>query len=263
MNTPHQKYTFDTEFFEVVGGPAGHTTIPQAHAAMNPRQKAYDEGYANGLREGQQQAQADLQKLQQHLQNTIISLQRSVEERETQLLTQSLALLRVTLHHLLGHVVAHFPDELLEEHLRNLLPLLKTDEALTLRIHPAARGYHEKLQLPHASIMGLPMHILTDPNLGLTDAVVEWKNGGAESKLAQHLKAVDTLLAASAIPQLPTPPMPTQPANLQEAPPPSLAAPAQAAVAAPPSPVEQAARAAQSRAAELLGDDELVDALKS
>jgi len=251
----HQKYTFDTEFFEVVGGTS--PTPRPGSAPVNPRQKAYDEGYTTGLSEGQKQAQADLAQLQQHLQSTLSALQKSMAEREASLITEALSLLRTTLHRLVGDLMSHYPDEMLEQHLRAVLPLIKADESLTLRINPAARGYHEKLQLPQAGILGLPMHIITDTTLGLTDAVVEWKHGGVESKVEHHFKAIDQLLEAAGTALLPTPPMPTQatPAATsatQPAPPPG---PAESAV-------QQAEQATQSRAAELLGDDELVDALK-
>ncbi|MBI1308792.1 MAG: hypothetical protein GC129_02890 [Proteobacteria bacterium] len=263
----HQKYTFDTEFFEVVGdakSPSPTATRAPASMPANPRQKAYDEGYTTGLKEGQQQAQADLAQLQQHLQSTLTALQKTTEERESTLATQMLALLRTTLYRQVGDLMSHYPDELLEQHLRSVLPLIKADESLTLRIHPAARGYHEKLQLPQASILGLPMHIITDPSLGLTDAVVEWKNGGVESKVAQHFKALDQLLAAAGAALLPTPPMPTEATPAAK---PATPAAATGAAATPPpaatgSAVEQATQASQSRAAELLGDEELVDALK-
>jgi flagellar biosynthesis/type III secretory pathway protein FliH len=282
--TPYTKFGFDTEFFELVQGqgnetpatdgvaptkPAGAmpTTIAQFRAQMEEtRQQAYAEGYAVGMSEGQNQAQADLAQLQQHLQNALLALQSAQNEREEHLLMQTLSLLRVTLHHLVGQTMANYGPELLEHHLRALLPLLKTDEALTLRIHPAARGFHEKLGLPQASIMGLPMHIAADANLGPTDAVILWANGGVESKLAQHLELVDELLAGAGAQMLnvehkadlsAVPAMPAMPRT---------APPAEAAVASP-SPVmpdmDEAEKAARARANALLGDeDELVDALK-
>ncbi len=284
-STPYTKFGFDTEFFELVQTQKGMPVSSGGSASKSQtealRQQAYDEGYTTGLAEGQNQAQADLAQVQQHLQNTLMALQKAQTEREEHLLTQTISLLRTTLHHLVGHAVQHYAAELFENHLRTLLPLLTADEALTLRVHPAARGYHEKLGLPQAAIMGLPMHIKTDSSLGPADAVVEWANGGVEAKLAQHLEAIDALLAGAGAALLPVEPRPA--VNL--APQATPAAPPAAAAAAPDAPTSPAATpatpapttpntpatdlesaatsAARERARQLLGDDDdLVDALK-
>lgn len=284
--TPYAKFGFDTEFFELVQGQQGGTTntgVPaspatQAKMVEEARQSAYAEGYAKGLEEGQAQAQTDLAQLQQHLQNTLLALQSSQTEREEQLLVQMLSLLRVSVHQLLGHVAVYLGPELLEHHLRALLPLLVSDEALTLKIHPAARGFHEKLGLPQASIMGLPMNIVSDPAMGHTDAVVQWTNGGAESKLAKHLESFDALLAGVGAQMLST----EHKANLSpQAAAPIAAAPVPRAVPSAadrvpevdavsdevpgilPDVEDEAQKAAKARADALLGDDdEMVDALK-
>ncbi|TKW60322.1 MAG: hypothetical protein DI628_08795 [Blastochloris viridis] len=277
-NTPsYAKFGFDTEFFELVQGQKG---APSVVAPSSPQQKAqleeirragYDEGFAAGLAEGQMQAQADLAQIQQHLQNTLISLQKAVNEREEELLKQMLTLLRQTLHHVIGHAVRQYPAELFEHHLRTLLPLLGSNEALTLRLHPSARGYHEKLALPQASIMGMPMNVKSDPTLGPTDAVVEWANGGVENKLELHLKAIDELLSGAGAALLPVESradLSPQPASQPEAAPASagpIETQADASADAAPDDMESAAaKAARDRARQLLGDDDddLVDALK-
>lgn len=270
MTNPPSSYTkfgFDTEFFELVQGqktPASATATPVVTAAdlqaqeQAERQRIYDEGFTAGMAEGQQQAQADLAQLQQHLQNALLALQTAQNEREEQLLTQTLSLLRVSLHRIVGQVADNYGPELLEHHLRTLLPLLKADEVLTLRIHPAARGFHEKLGLPQAAIMGLPMNIVSDPALGQTDAVVLWANGGVESKLETHMIAVDQLLAGAGTHMLNV----EHKTNLNVLP---AAAPRPAVKEAdePADDMDTAARAAKARADALLGDeDDLVDALK-
>lgn len=281
--TPYTKFGFDTEFFELVqtdtqagasapvaGKPtaagAMPTTIAQFKAQMDEaRQQAYTEGYTVGMNEGQNQAQADLAQLQQHLQNALLALQNAQAEREEHLLMQCLSLLRVTLHHVVGQAVASYGPEILEHHLRALLPLLKTDEALTLRIHPAARGFHEKLGLPQASIMGLPMHITSDANLGPTDAVILWANGGVESKLTQHLEAVDALIAGAGATMLNIEHktnLSAAPVEAPKGPAVQTEVPPAAGLAGMPD-MEEADKAAKARANALLGDeDELVDALK-
>jgi len=284
--TPYTKFGFDTEFFELVQGQQGNTTSsgmpssPQAQAKLveEARQQAYAEGYTKGLAEGQVQSQTDLAQLQQNLQNTLLALQASQTEREEQLLVQMLSLMRVSVHHMLGHVAVFLGPELLEHHLRALLPMLTQDETLTLKIHPAARGFHEKLGLPQAAIMGLPMNIVADPSLGHTDAVIQWANGGVESKLAQHLASFDALLAGAGAQMLST----EHKANLGPVavPPATPAAPVAPPVAVAPSSADRAVeaevpgilpdvedeaeRAAKARANALLGDedDEMVDALK-
>jgi flagellar biosynthesis/type III secretory pathway protein FliH len=226
------------------------------------RQQAYADGMAAGIVEGQNQAQADLAVVQQHMQNALMALQEAVTQREEQILTQVLSLMRVTLHQLVGLLAVTMGPELLEHHLRALLPLLKTDETLTLRVHPLARGFHEKLGLPQAAIMGVPMHIVNDATLGHTDAVILWANGGVESKLELHLAEVDRLLLGAGAQALATDHKP----NLN-----ALSVPVEAdshtakgvPVVAPASDMDEATLAAKARANALLGDeDDLVDALK-
>lgn len=259
---PRTKFTFDTEFFEVVGVGRNATpvSLPQtAGRSMEARlQQAYTEGHTVGLAEGQQQAQADLARLQQHLQNTLMALQQSLEAREAQLTRNLLGLLQGTLANIIGHASGHYGAELLEHHLRALLPLAKTDEALTLRIHPAARGYHEKLGLPQANVLGLPLRIIPDSTLGPVDAIMEWQHGGVEARLDEHLQTLQSLLTAAGATPLPKPDFTT----------PTLAPVTNPGVIpAPPTskaddPLATAERERNARAAALLGDDELVDALK-
>jgi flagellar biosynthesis/type III secretory pathway protein FliH len=266
--TPYTKFAFDTEFFELVQGQEGGavsrplTPAQQKLATEDLKQQSYNEGYAAGMAEGHAQAQADLAQMQQHLQNALMALQTAQKEREEQILAQVLSLMRVTLHRMVGQVSSAYGPEVLEHHLRALMNLLTTDEALTLRIHPAARGFHEKLGLPQAAIMGLPMMIVSDGSLGTTDAVVQWTNGGVESKLAQHMIALDTLLAGAGATILPV----EGRTNISVAPvAPVMSQPAMTAAAGPSGDMEtDAAQAAKDRANALLGDDDddLVDALK-
>jgi|GEM_PF-4821990 len=278
-NAPsYTRFSFDNEFFEVVSP----NMPPMMRSVESVRQQGYEEGYTTGLKEGQTQAQADLARLQQHMQNTLAALQKTQTEREQQLLNQCLTLVHASLRRIIGHAAEHYGAEMLENHLRALLPLVKADETLTLRIHPSAQGYHEKLQLPQASIMGLPMQVVADGSLGPTDAVVEWRNGGVEGKLATHLAEVEKLLRGAGAAPLPeethvnlNPPTPEETAAMREAqtatapqapqadeqPEQSPETPQQAGDA-DDTPITQAEKAARSRAAELLGDDELVDALK-
>ncbi|MCA3244676.1 MAG: hypothetical protein INF43_05170 [Alphaproteobacteria bacterium] len=267
---PRTKFTFDTEFFEVVG--VGRNVAPVRLPPSNTPsvedrlQQAYAEGQAAGLAEGQQQAQADLARLQQHLQNTLLALQQSLEAREDQLIKTLLGLVEGSLLTIIGHAGAHYGAEVLEHHLRALLPLAKTDEALTLRLHPAARGYHEKLGLPQANVLGLSLRIVPDTTLGPVDAIMEWHQGGVEARLDDHVTALQTLLAAAGATPLPKPDFttPTLPPATVAAP--NFAPPPPMAAAIPQStvddPLSVAERERAQRAAALLGDDELVDALK-
>jgi flagellar biosynthesis/type III secretory pathway protein FliH len=264
--TPYAKFAFDTEFFEVVGthshAAVGPTAAQRRAEEENTRQEAYNAGYNAGLAEAQKAAQGDLAQLQQNLQNTLLALQKSQNEREVQLLNQMLTFTRVSLHRIVGHAAEHYGAEMLESHLRSLLDKLKTDESLTLRIHPTARGFHEKLQLPQAAILGLPMQINPDSSLGPTDAVVEWRNGGVESRLSTHLAELDSLLlsvGAQALPMNVAPP----PSPQTEGPETASTKASSAPQPLSGEPLDDAEQAAKARAAELLGDEDLVDALKS
>lgn len=268
--TPHRKFGFDTEFFELIGTPkqgANMPAVPNAPLPRGPealRQQAYTEGHTAGLAEGQAQAQADLARLQQHLQNTLISLQNTLEEREAQTLSHMLGFMQRTLTHLVGHAAQHYGAEVLEHHLRQLLPLSRADEALTLRVPPQAVGYHEKLGLPQATIMGVPLRVITDNTLGPVDALIEWNHGGVEARLTEHTAQLEALLQAAGASALPPAPL-----NLAATPTPAGAAPSTAPAtpmpAAEPTLNDAIATAAQARAKladALLGDDELLDALK-
>lgn len=263
--TPHPKFGFDTEFFELVGTPittvgeptegAPKTPLPRGPEAL--RQQIFSEGHAAGLAEGQAQAQADLARLQQHLQNTLLSLQQANDARDNQVLSTLLGLMQRTLNHLIGHAAQHYGPEVLEHHLRQILPLARTDEALTLRIAPQAVGYHEKLGLPHATILGVPLRVITDTTLGPVDAIMEWQHGGVEARLATHTAELEALLQAAGAQNLPPAPL-----NLSPTPPSTV----QATTPKPTDEVSTAIATAEAerakRAAALLGDDDLVDALK-
>lgn len=267
-SAPRTKFTFDTEFFEVVGVGRNATPVslpPTASRSTEARlQQAHNEGYAAGLVEGQQQAQADLARLQQHLQNSLLALQQSLALREDQLLKNLLGLLEGSLLSIIGHASAHYGAEVLEHHLRALLPLAKADEVLSLKIHPAARGYHEKLGLPQANVLGLPLRIVPDTTLGPVDAIMEWHQGGVEARLGDHVAALQTLLAAAGATPLPKPDFttPTLPPTSVVTAPSFGTPPPITGLSSADDPLTAAERERAQRAAALLGDDELVDALK-
>lgn len=258
-NRSYAKFGFDTEFFEVVGAsssgsPAsGEAARPNTKSPDEYRQEGYDAGYAAGVAEGRKQAEQALVPLQEHLQALLANLEHTVAVREEQLMVNTLSLVRLTLHHLLSHAAQHYPEEVLEQHLKAVIPLVKADESLMLRISPAAQTYHEKLKLPQASILGLPMQIVTDASLAPTDVSIEWRGGGVESKLAQHWEHINALVLGAGAAPLPVSAFPM-------AGPSASAATSSGAVPpnSPPEPLDPR----RARAAELLGDDELIDALK-
>jgi hypothetical protein len=274
MAAPYSKFAFDTDFFEVVaGGLPGTATRSPSQVQEELRQQAYAEGVAVGQAEGQAMAQAEAGHLQAYFASMTAQLEGMLAEREQALLHQMLGFVRGTLQHVLGQVVKYYPDELLAHHLQTLVPLAKAGETLVLRINPQARGFHEKLGLPQANILGVPMQIVPDPTLGLTDALLEWQHGGLESKAAQHMAAIavpEVTYAARDVAR-------EMRADGQQsgglsgggeklAMPTGTAAPMPPPAATPPTvdDVAQAAlQASKDRAAALLGDDELVDALKN
>lgn len=246
-----EKFVFATDFFDVAMMDGLANATPAQRIPKNI-QEAHAEGLREGLAKGRAEGEAILQQelttLRQQVANLTQQLSGQYSAWELSITNMALSLLRVTLHKLLGHAAAHYSDQMLEQHLRGLLNQLTQGEPLTLRVHPQARGYHEKLALPQASIGQLAFRIVPDDKLGPTDVVIEWPGGGLESKLADHLANLDALLAqAGADTSLPVPPVPA--ASTLQGPPET-------------SPLEAAAASTKSRAAELLGDDELVDALK-
>jgi hypothetical protein len=88
-------------------------------------------------------------------------------------------------------------------------------------------------------------------NLPPSDCVVEWHGGGLEAKVHEHQKLMTELVASAGAP-----------VTAPDAPPvvPAPNTPVTTPDAAPPAPA--AAEPAKTRAAELLGDEELVEALK-
>jgi flagellar biosynthesis/type III secretory pathway protein FliH len=240
----YSKFGFDNEFFELdvagglSGGPARVDIIEQVRA----------EAYAAGLNEGKNVATAEVADLTKRLTALTGQLTQAQAAWEERSLRQLLTLWHASFSRLLGQAAQHYPEQLLEQHLKNLLPLIRTGEELTLRIHPNARHFHEKLGLAHAHISGHNFRIVDDHSLPPSDCVVEWHCGGLEARVDEHQKLIAELLSSAGAPvQAPEPDAAATPA-------PQTAAPQQA-----PAP---ASSPAKSRAAELLGDDELVDALK-
>ncbi len=178
------------------------------------------------------------------LADQLTQAQKAWEERSVR---QLLVLWHGSFSRLLGQAVQHYPEQILEQHLKSLLPLITTGEDLTLRINPGARHFHDKLGLAHAHISGHEFRIVDDHSLPVTDCVVEWRSGGLEARVHDHEKLMAELLVQAG-------------ANVEAPPPHPAGAPAAAETAT--GPVAEAATAAKTRASELLGDDELVEALK-
>lgn len=280
MAAPYSKFAFDTEFFEVVaGGMPGTAARSPGQVQEELRQQAYAEGVAAGQAEGHAMADAEVARLQAYVVSMTAQLEAMLAEREHTLLHQMLGFVRGTLQHVLGQAVKYYPDELLAHHLQTLVPLAKAGEALVLRINPQARGFHEKLGLPQANIVGVPMQIVPDPSLGLTDALLEWQHGGLESKAVQHVAWLSDLMTAAGAAAIAVPEVvyPARDLGLGGVPsdgqrPMAPPVPADTAAATLPPPVaptqkddaaQAALQASKDRAAALLGDDELVDALKT
>jgi flagellar biosynthesis/type III secretory pathway protein FliH len=247
----YAKFAFETEFFDVADMTGLDSGGGEAPRLPRNLQEAREEGLREGLARGRAEGEAILAEELAGLKQQVATLtQRLAAEHaqwEADLTRQALSLIRLTLHHLLGHAAAHYSDQVLEHHLRDLLQRLQHGEGLTLRVNPQAKVYHEKLALPQASIGHIPFKIVTDPALGPTDVVMEWPGGGLESKLSDHVAAMDALIAAAGATPLPATPLP-----------------AESELKGPPedSPLADVTQKTKSRAAELLGDDEFVDALK-
>lgn len=258
---PPQKFAFDNDFFDVTVAGAPVTSGMSASGSTaqakleEKLQAAHDDGYAAGQADGRAQATATAALEVAELKNQLLALTASVSEAQTAwqlgLQQQLLGLTRLTLHHLVGHAAEHYPDQLLEHYLKDLVPQLRTSEELHLRLHPQARGYHEKLGLPQASIGGRAFQIIPDPSLGPADVVVEWRQGGLETRLSDVLARLDQLLAAAGATHTEVPP-PPQATGFTPAP----EAPVLAAAAAPESPLSDIEDANRRRADALLGDDQ-------
>lgn len=246
------KFSFENEFSDFFDVAVMDGLATPVRAQAKNAQDSYDTGFREGLAQGRAEGDAELQQelvtLRQQVEALTTRLTQSQADWQHVLARHAMTLLRASLHRLAGHAAEHYSDQLLEHHLKYLLANLHHGDNLTLRINPQAKGYHEKLGLPHANIGGIPFRIVTDPALGVTDVVVEWPQGGMESRLVEHLAQLDGLLAsAGADVSLPVPELPVT---------------SQLKVEEPPSPLNDVAAATQQRAQQLLGDDELVDALK-
>jgi flagellar biosynthesis/type III secretory pathway protein FliH len=246
----YSKFGFDNEFFEldVAGGFNG------GRAKADGIEQVRAEAYAAGLNEGKNMATAEVAELAKRLTTLTEQMTQAQAAWEERSLRQLLTLWHASFSRLLGQAAQHYPEQVFEQHLKNLLPLVRTGEELTLRLHPNARHFHEKLGLAHAHISGHNFRIVDDHGLLPGDCVVEWHGGGLEARLQEHQQQIADLLASAGAPV-------TVPAP--EAAPPVAAAPAAtpglpAAATSETAPTDPA----KKRAAELLGDDELVDALK-
>jgi flagellar biosynthesis/type III secretory pathway protein FliH len=247
---PYSKFGFDNEFFELDiasglnGGRAKADGIEQVRA----------EAYAAGLNEGKNMATAEMAEMAKRLDTITEQLTQAQATWEERSVRQLLTLWHASFSRLLGQAAQHYPEQVFEQHLKSLLPLIRTGEELTLRLHPNARHFHEKLGLAHAHISGHNFRIIDDHGLLPSDCVVEWHGGGLEAKLQEHQKLIAELLASAGAPVQAPAPEAVPPVADTPAATPGLPATA-ASTAAPADP-------AKKRAAELLGDDELVDALK-
>lgn len=253
MADKFEKFAFENEFFDVavLDGMVG--TSAKARSLQEAHDNAFKEGLAQGRAEGDTLLHQEVTALKQQLQTLTSKLTQQQAQWHDAITKEAITLLRTSLHRLTGHAAEHYSDQLVEHHIKHLLTLLHQGENLTLRINPQAKNYHDKLGLPQASIGNIPFKIVTDPSVGITDVIMEWPSGGLEAKLADNLAHLDTLLAqVGADTTQPVPPLPTEshltPNATAESPLDTVTAAAQ--------------HLATSRAQALLGDDELVDALK-
>ncbi|MFZ2587124.1 MAG: FliH/SctL family protein [Alphaproteobacteria bacterium] len=248
MADKFEKFSFENEFFDVavLDGLVGSKS---ARAANDAREEGFKDGLAQGRAEADALMQQEVAALTQQMQTLTAKLTAQQNQWHEAMTREALTLLRTTLHKLVGHAAEHYSDHMLEHHIKHLLTLLPQGEGLSLRVNPQAKAYHEKLGLPQASIGNIPFKIVTDPSLGITDVLMEWPGGGLEAKLAENLANVDALLAqVGADVTQPVPPLPTE-SHIQPE-------------ASTASPLDMAAKQTDTRVKELLGDDDLVDALK-
>ncbi|PIZ29815.1 MAG: hypothetical protein COY40_06060 [Alphaproteobacteria bacterium CG_4_10_14_0_8_um_filter_53_9] len=257
------RFTFDNDFFElanVPGGPPKQAAAPGAEKKPPKNIKeALEQGYAEGFAAAQAQSEASYQTEVDELKtaaNAILqTLQTAVTEASQSLTSSGLTLLRASLHHLVGHAAENYPEQILETHLKDIVTHLSSHEELTLRIAPSARGYHEKLGLTHANIQGVGFHIKEDSGLRNTDCVAEWRRGGIEAKLQDHLEKLEALLTNAGAAGGPVPVLEKTKAPETEP------QPSQDKTEAPPPPPEEPIKPT-SLADELRADDDMVDALK-
>ncbi|MDD9912633.1 MAG: FliH/SctL family protein [Alphaproteobacteria bacterium] len=192
------KFQFDTDFFEVLS-PA---EVAAAEEADQAREQAYEEGFAAGKQKQTQEMQTQLQQQIQALQSIADEVQHQQDAYTIALGRQALTIVTQVLNQLLDHAAENYPQDILEQHLKGIIAELPQNMPLTLKIHPDAATFHEKLQAPEATIQNCSFAIQTDPQIPLGDCVAIWENGGIEAGLSQAKQQLTDLLNN-------TPPNPT------------------------------------------------------
>jgi flagellar biosynthesis/type III secretory pathway protein FliH len=204
------KFQFDTDFFEVLTP----EEVLRAEEAEQSKEQAYNEGFTAGQNKVLQDMQQQLTQQLQTMHNISQQIQHQQDVYVVALGRQALQIINQTLHQILDHAAEHYPQEILEKHLRDVIPQVPGNMPLTLKIHPDATTFHEKLGAPEATIQGRTFTIQTDPNIAPGDCVVIWDNGGVEASLKQAKQSITQLLNN-------TPPDPTIPAEEPEQPAPA------------------------------------------
>ncbi len=207
-DTKFDKFSFDTDFFEIsVGAAVG--------AANQTPQNKEEAAYLKGVEEGKTQAEADFaQQTHNHLdmlQTTALKMEKEQKEAFLKLQNKLLGLTLNALNKIIANASENFPQDILSKHLSETIQQLEGDHEFVLRIHPDAVTFHEKLGGDKAVISHKKFKIKTDETLQKTDCIVEWNSGGVEATLhnAQE-KLMDRFLAAGAEP-LKDPKTPTEP----------------------------------------------------
>jgi flagellar assembly protein FliH len=181
------KFEFDTDFFEVSvsGSPLGKTLTEN---------EKYQQAYAEGQAAGRQQAEQDLanqvETALQTLQQAALQMESSQKAYFRALHHQVNQSLTILLEQVLGHAAEHYPQELLDQHLREIIDQLQEETSLVLRLNPAAAEFHQNLAEKSTTIQGLTFTIQPDPALSPSECVVEWQSGGLEAKLENTRQTV-------------------------------------------------------------------------
>lgn len=214
MSDTFTKFDFNNDFFEVVPkGVKGANAPIQAPSAPKPRaprtfKEAGEQGYEKGLIQGRAEGQAEAQKMMeqrfnQQAQQLTAALEELQDTHQTALKdleSNLLGLIRYSLGKMLGHAQSYYTEDILKEHMTDILREAQNAQSLTLKVNPNSTPMHEDLvnnQSAPDMPSGTSVRVEGNPALGPCDVALEWETGGLEKIIPQQFKRLDTLLQSA------------------------------------------------------------------
>lgn len=192
------KFTFDKAFDE-----SGRKAQQQAEVRQHAEQEAMRaSAFAQGVEAGRLQALESIESATQTaiegLSAQIIAQAHSMTVAKADLMRQCADLARVIAERLAGKLIEQAPVDAIADLVEQAFAVAAREPRLVIRVaDPLLDAVKHRCEgLAGAHGYAGKLIFLSEPGMQMTEARVEWADGGAERSLANHMTQIDRLVAA-------------------------------------------------------------------